>query len=104
MTFSSKSFDQFKELIQETGEFIRAEARSFSVDKVEKKGWNDLVSYVDKTAEEMLIKGCSQLIPGAGFIGEESGTQKGSNDYTWIIDPLDGPPILYMDCLPIRLA
>ena len=32
------------------GEFIRTEKQNFSTDKVEIKGLNDLVSYVDKTS------------------------------------------------------
>lgn len=83
---------QTEALIRNVGDFIRTEAESFSSDKVEYKGENknNLVSYVDKTAEEMLVKGCSEILPDCGFINEESGEQKGTNDYVWIIDPLDG--------------
>ena len=39
--------------------------------RIQKKGSNDLVSYVDKTAEEMLKATCKELLPGSGFIAEE---------------------------------
>ena len=54
--------------IAKAAAFMRQEAANFSRERVEVKGLNDLVSYVDKTAEEMLVAGCTQLLPGSGFI------------------------------------
>jgi myo-inositol-1(or 4)-monophosphatase len=48
------------------------------------------VSYVDKESEKMLVKALRDIFPGAGFIGEEGTEEPGTNDYRWIIDPLDG--------------
>ena len=42
-------------LAEEVGEFLRAEARTFRKEAVEEKGRHDFVSYVDKTAEGMII-------------------------------------------------
>ena len=72
------------------GEFIRAERRTFDPDKVEYKGLNDLVSYVDKTAEQKIVAGLGKILPEAGFITEEKTTSKIGDTYNWIIDPLDG--------------
>ncbi len=72
------------------GAFIRAERRSFSRSAVEFKGRNDLVSYVDRTAEEILQKQLVQLIPDSGFIMEESGYNESGQEWVWIVDPLDG--------------
>ena len=77
-------------LTKEAGAFIRGEAVNFSKTKVEHKGFNDLVSYVDKQAEKMLVEGLSGLIPEAGFIAEEGTSHKKGAVYNWIIDPLDG--------------
>lgn len=77
-------------LIKEVGNFIREESKSFSSEKVEHKGFNDLVSYVDKEAEKRLVEGLSQLIPESGFIAEEGTSNKIGKEYNWIIDPLDG--------------
>jgi len=77
-------------LVLETGEFIRDESHHFSMSKVEKKGKNDLVSYVDKEAERKLVQGLLKLIPESGFITEEGTIQKTGEKYNWIIDPLDG--------------
>ncbi|MFN0189822.1 MAG: inositol monophosphatase family protein [Bacteroidia bacterium] len=70
--------------------FLKSEQRVFSNDVVEYKGFNDLVSYVDKTSEEILVNGLQKLIPDAGFITEEDTLTLKNRDYVWIIDPLDG--------------
>lgn len=73
-----------------TGNFIRKESMNFDANTVEFKGLNDLVSYVDKTAEKQLVRNLSKLIPGAGFTTEEETINSRGEVYNWIIDPLDG--------------
>ncbi|MEM6805522.1 MAG: inositol monophosphatase family protein, partial [Bacteroidota bacterium] len=58
--------------------------------EVKFKGDNGPFTYVDVTTEEILKKGCAAIIPGSGFITEETAAEKGENAYTWIIDPIDG--------------
>jgi myo-inositol-1(or 4)-monophosphatase len=53
------------------------------------KSRNDFVSEVDRAAEQVLIATIRKSYPDHGFLAEESGRHDG-NDYTWIIDPLDG--------------
>ena len=72
-----------------TGNFIRKESMNFDAKAIEFKGLNDLVSYVDKTAEKQLVRNLSKLIPDAGFTTEEE-TMDSREKYNWIIDPLDG--------------
>jgi myo-inositol-1(or 4)-monophosphatase len=74
----------------EVGSFIREEAKIFDQNSVEYKGLHDMVSYVDKTAEEKLVAGLSTLLPEAGFVTEEKTSSKQGLNYNWIIDPLDG--------------
>ncbi|SHM60562.1 myo-inositol-1(or 4)-monophosphatase [Cyclobacterium lianum] len=81
---------QMAELAKEAGSFIRKEARNFDIQQVEQKGFNDLVSYVDKGAEEFIVKGLGQILPEAGFITEEGTRARDERDLTWIVDPLDG--------------
>ena len=78
------------DLTKKVGVFIRQEGLSFNHERIEYKGLNDLVSYVDKTAEVQLVTGLSKLIPSAGFITEEKTINKVGEHYNWIIDPLDG--------------
>ena len=78
------------EVAKQAGAFIRQERKTFAAEKIEYKGLNDLVSYVDKTAEEIIVKGLESIILEAGFITEEQTTTKLGERYNWIIDPLDG--------------
>ena len=71
-------------------DFLREQRSGFSVDAVEFKGFNDLVSYVDKGSESILVEGLQNLIPDAGFITEENTLTLLDRDWLWIIDPLDG--------------
>lgn len=77
-------------LAKTVGNFIQAEAQNFNRDSVEVKSFNQLVSYVDKTAEEKLVEGLKQIMPEAGFITEEATIATEQKEYMWVIDPLDG--------------
>jgi myo-inositol-1(or 4)-monophosphatase len=75
---------------EEAGNFIRTEAAGFSSEMVKSKAYHDLVSYVDTGAEKMIVSRLAEIIPGASFYTEEETSERGSGDYTWFIDPLDG--------------
>lgn len=77
-------------LAKQAGKFIKTEAGKFNADRIEFKGLNDMVSYVDKTSEEMIVAKLQQLLPEAGFITEEKTVVKTASQYNWVIDPLDG--------------
>lgn len=75
----------------DVGEFIRIEGLSFDKSRIlQKEGFNNLVSYVDKESEKKLVDTLSRLIPGSGILGEEGASLTSTNGYLWIIDPLDG--------------
>ena len=82
--------DQVTALTAQVRTFIQAEAAQFDISKMERKGFNDLVSYVDKQAEQQLVEGLQKLLPEAGFITEEGTSSVQKDEYNWIIDPLDG--------------
>ena len=86
----SQVLKQTIEVAESAGVFIRRERQTFDAKSVELKGLNDLVSYVDKEAEKMIVEGLSEILPGADFITEEGTAQTEGKEYTWIIDPLDG--------------
>lgn len=77
-------------LSKEVAAFIREEARRFTEASVEQKGLNNLVSYVDKVAEQRLVDGLRALLPTAGFIAEEGTGEMEEGGPNWVIDPLDG--------------
>ena len=77
-------------IAKESGAFIKKERESFDLSKVDSKGLNQLVSYVDIEAEKKIVSGLNELNLDAGFITEEDTTEKSSKELNWIIDPLDG--------------
>jgi myo-inositol-1(or 4)-monophosphatase len=82
--------EQTQEVAKSVGAFIRKERQHFDVKNVEHKGFNDLVSYVDKEAERQIVDHLSTIFPEAGFITEEGTNTTRSEVYNWVIDPLDG--------------
>jgi myo-inositol-1(or 4)-monophosphatase len=54
-----------------------------------RKGYNDLVSEVDREAEAAIIETIHRAYPTHSILAEESGAH-GQADYLWVIDPLDG--------------
>jgi len=82
--------EQTQQVAKEAGAFIRKERQHFDVKSVEHKGFNDLVSYVDKEAEKLIVDQLSLILPQAGFITEEGTNSTKSEEYNWVIDPLDG--------------
>ena len=92
-------------LTHEVGRFILTEQNKFSATDIQKKGYNDLVTYVDQNSEKLLIAELTKILPGSGIMGEESGeTEK--QEYTWIIDPLDGTTnfLHKVPCFAISIA
>ena len=77
-------------VVQEAADFIKSQRDKVTADQVDEKGKNSLVSFVDRHAEEILVRGLSAILPQAGFITEEEMVQQSNKALTWIIDPLDG--------------
>ena len=57
---------------------------------IEEKGRNDLVSEIDREAEDAIIDTVLRTYPEHGILGEERGAHATDAEYTWVIDPLDG--------------
>jgi myo-inositol-1(or 4)-monophosphatase len=81
---------EVKSLCKIVGEFIQQEAKKFSETDIEEKGVHNLVTYVDKQAEKMIVEKLSKLVPEAGFIAEEDQSLPRGERFNWIVDPLDG--------------
>jgi fructose-1,6-bisphosphatase/inositol monophosphatase family enzyme len=58
--------------------------------RVEEFSRHDIKLEVDKLSEEVILDVISSAFPEHAILAEESGTIGGSEDYQWIIDPLDG--------------
>ena len=82
--------EQVLQVAHPVAEFQRHEWSNFNRNAIEYKGAHDLVSYVDRTAEEMLVAGLSKLLPEAGFLTEEGTVEQSRRPLMWVVDPLDG--------------
>lgn len=76
-------------LLKKVSQFQLGYFRAMPDDATDIKALRETVSFVDVESEKMLLEGLLPLVEGAGFYGEESGKQ-GSQDLTWVVDPLDG--------------
>ena len=73
----------------EAGEFLRNEIQKLRSSDIELKSFNNFVTYVDRESEARIMDRLGRILPGSGFIAEES-PDLCSGELTWVIDPLDG--------------
>ena len=98
---------QVEKVARAAGAFLLQEAGRVRPDQIEEKSLNSLVSYVDRTAEEMIVKDLRTLLPGADFLTEEDTvTATRQSDLRWIIDPLDGTTnfLFGLPCYSVSIA
>ena len=74
----------------EAGKFLKMNVGK--VKHVERKHGEEtnLVTEIDKKAEESIIRKIKRRYGHHDFLGEESGGSQSTSEYKWIIDPLDG--------------
>ena len=66
-----KLCNKVRELARSVGAYLKNEQEELKRKDIVMKGTRDYVTYVDKTAEEMLVKGLQELLPDSGFLTEE---------------------------------
>lgn len=57
---------------------------------VKYKNDRSLVTEADEKAEDTIKAILKEEFPDYSFLGEESGMEERTSDYTWVVDPLDG--------------
>ncbi|MCB9887205.1 MAG: inositol monophosphatase [Planctomycetes bacterium] len=67
----------------------RAQRRLRPAD-VQRKGVGDFVTTVDVRCERLLRRQLAELLPAAGFLGEELAAVDVDQDWLWVVDPIDG--------------
>ncbi|ALJ21450.1 inositol monophosphatase family protein [Microbacterium sp. No. 7] len=50
----------------------------------------DIVTEADREVETLIRARLAAARPDDGFLGEESGAERGTSDITWVVDPIDG--------------
>ncbi|MCW8849714.1 MAG: inositol monophosphatase [Melioribacteraceae bacterium] len=76
-------------IAKEAGEIIR-EGFSNSISIEYKTDVSNLVTNIDKAAEKIITDYIQKQYPLHSIRAEESGNNKKSSEYTWVIDPIDG--------------
>jgi myo-inositol-1(or 4)-monophosphatase len=71
------------------GNLIMRSLDRLDIVQVSTKQPYDFVTDIDQAAEQEILKILTKAYPDHGIIGEEGADVEG-NEYTWIIDPLDG--------------
>ena len=71
------------------GSIISRASENLDVLTLKHKSLNDLVSEVDRAAEDAILDVIKSAYPEHAILAEESGAS-GESEYVWIIDPLDG--------------
>jgi myo-inositol-1(or 4)-monophosphatase len=56
----------------------------------ELKGEHDLVTEADRASERLVVERLRSHFPSHSIVAEEGGGHKGTSEYTWYVDPLDG--------------
>ncbi|MFH0990630.1 MAG: inositol monophosphatase family protein [bacterium] len=74
----------------EAGRFLKENVGR--IKQIERKHGQEtnLVTEIDRKAEEIIITMIKQSYPDHDFLGEESGSHQAPSEYRWVIDPLDG--------------
>ena len=60
------------------------------IGKISYKGRDNIVTDIDKKAEDLIIANVLSAFPDHSILSEESKPTAGTSHYKWIIDPLDG--------------
>jgi myo-inositol-1(or 4)-monophosphatase len=72
------------------GEYLLQNRKQLAPEHVEEKTKNSFVTFLDKGAEDIIIKHIKSHFQNHSILAEESGAQEGNHPIQWIIDPLDG--------------
>ena len=69
---------------------VHVEGRRSALDIETKSSPTDLVSQVDREAEQVIVDRLREVRPDDAVLAEEGAESKGTSGVRWVIDPLDG--------------
>lgn len=95
---------EIEKIAKEAGELI---THHENLEISEKSDAANIVTNMDVASQNFIIEACRKLIPNSSFYAEEEGKQELGNEYTWVIDPIDGTTNFAYDfkhsCISIAL-
>ena len=75
--------------VRKASQLILAGFRDVKTLNVQEKGLYNYVTHIDHQSEKILVETIKKAYPSHAILAEESGGHTGE-EYTWVIDPLDG--------------
>ena len=78
------------EAAREAGKFLKYSVGRVKNVEMKKGEERNLVSEIDRGAEQRIITIIKRHFPSHAVLAEESGASDAASEYKWIIDPLDG--------------
>ena len=78
------------EIAREAGELARRRRGEGVAIAATKSALADIVTEADREVELLIRDRIAAARPGDGFLGEESGAERGESGLTWVVDPIDG--------------
>lgn len=78
------------EIAREAGALARRRREEGVRIAATKSALADIVTDADREVEQLIRARLAQARPGDGFLGEESGAERGTSGVTWVVDPIDG--------------
>lgn len=79
-----------KQLAKQAGEICLNASRQQTFSIESKNGQRDLVTSIDRKVEDFLRRQISRKYPGHAIIGEERGRSGNTDNWYWLLDPIDG--------------
>lgn len=78
------------DIAREAGELARRRRTEGVAVAATKSTLADIVTEADREVEDLIRARLAAARPGDGFLGEESGAERGTTGITWVVDPIDG--------------
>jgi myo-inositol-1(or 4)-monophosphatase len=90
MTPSTELLDLARDIALQAGALAK-QRRVEGVEVADRKSSPvDIVTAADREVEQLIRSFIAEKRPDDGFLGEESGAEKGTSGLTWVVDPIDG--------------
>lgn len=78
------------DIAREAGQLAQRRRRAGVAIAATKSTLADIVTEADREVEQLIRGRLAAERSGDGFLGEESGAERGSTEITWVVDPIDG--------------
>ena len=78
------------DIAREAGELARRRRTEGVAIAATKSAIADIVTEADREVEALIRARLRAERPGDGFLGEETGAERGTTELTWVVDPIDG--------------